>query len=78
MATVVLENDEFLIEDSEGVGFIVLGNRGYQLSRRLTEKRTNRVFYVDRNSLRVFEHRDGTLQEVTDRSTLQRLDAQRK
>lgn len=78
MARIIFENAEFLIEDSEGLGFSVLNNKDYKLGRRLTEKKTARVFYVDRDSFRVFEHCDGSLREVTDPATLRHLDKQRK
>jgi hypothetical protein len=78
MSRVVLENDEFLVEDAEGVSFNVPGNNGrYTLARRFTEKQTGRAFYVDRKSTEIFESHDGGLIRVTDAALRDRLDKQR-
>jgi hypothetical protein len=79
MTRTVLDNKEFLVEDAEGVSFDVTGNTAHlKLARRLTEKRTGRIFYVDRDSFQVFEAADGGLSKITDAALLQKLDAQRR
>lgn len=79
MTRIVVDNDEFLVEDAEGVSFLVLGNdKHLKLARRFTEKATGRRFYVDRDSSDVFESKDERLFRIRDAALLSKLNEQRK
>ncbi len=78
MTRTIVDNEEFLVEDAEGVTFLVAANTsGLTLARRFTEKKTGRIFYVDRDSSQVFESIHGGLSKIKDAALLQRLDKQR-
>jgi len=75
LAHIRVNNDDFLIEDLEGLaGFSKPENRKHILRRHFLEKASGREFYCDDTGGNVFELKPGeVLVRVTDPSPLAKL-----